>query len=126
MAEKTVSGRLLALPGRNTRCLGWATAVLSWAGYRVDRANTAEEALRMLRNSPYDVLLLGYDSSPEDVRHAIEIFQHPGVHIPTLLFITDDEEFIPPPPTPVPLSFMDPNHSQEELFHMVEKLREFA
>ena len=126
MADSTVTGRLLALPGRNARCLGWATALLTWAGYRVDRAGSAEEALRMLRAAPYDVLLLGYDSSPEDVQTSAEMVADPEARVPTLMFMTDREEFVPPPQTHfVPTAFMETDFSQEELLHLVDKLRQF-
>ena len=126
MADSTASGRLLALPGHNARCLGWATALLTWAGYRVDRAGTAEEALRILRGARYDGLLLGYDSGPEDVQLSTEMVRDPDARIPTLMFMTDEEAFVPPPQTHfVPTAFMEPGFSQEELLHLVDKLRQF-
>jgi len=126
MADATASGRLLALPGRNARCLGWATALLTWAGYRVDRAGSGEEAVRMLQSALYDVLLLGYDSSPEDVLLSTVMVQNPDARIPTLMFMTDEEAFVPPPQTHfVPTAFMEPGFSQDELLHLVEKLRQF-
>lgn len=126
MAELTASGRLLALPGHNDQCLGWATALLAWAGYRVDRAESSEEAMRLIRIATYDLLLLGYDSSPEDVRLSTEMVQHPEARIPTLMFMTDEEAFVPPPQAHfVPTAFLEPDFSQDELLHLVEKLRQF-
>lgn len=126
MADSTNTGRLLALPGNNEKSLAWATALLTWAGYRVDRAGTADEALRMLRSAHYDVLLLGYDSSPEDVQLSTDVISEPDSRIPTLMFVTDDEEFVPPPQTHyVPTAFMEPKFSQEELLRLVEKLKQF-
>jgi DNA-binding NarL/FixJ family response regulator len=126
MADTMRQGRLLAVPGRNAESLGWASAILSWSGYRVDRASTAEEALQMLRSAPYDVLLLGYDSSPEDVLLSTELVQDPDVRVPTLMFITDDEEFIPPTQQHfVPTGYVEPQFTQEHLIHMVETLRQY-
>jgi DNA-binding NtrC family response regulator len=126
MADTTATGRLLALPGHTAHSLGWATALLTWAGYRVDRAESAEEAVRMLRIARYDVLLLGYDSSPEDVQLSTEMVRHPDARIPTLMFMNDQEAFVPPPQTSfVPTGFMEPGFSQDELLHLVEKLRQF-
>jgi hypothetical protein len=122
----SATGRLLALSSRKSAGLGWALATLAWSGYDVDRADTAETALRMLGSARYDLLLLAYDSSPEDVQLSIDVLQDPDARLPTLVLLTEEDEFITPPQTHfVPTAFLEPGFSQEELLRLVEQLKHY-
>jgi hypothetical protein len=126
MSTSSAKGRLLALPGEVEKSTGWACAVLSWAGYQVDRAEDAETALRMLRSGIYEVLVLGYSSSPADVQLSVDILQEPDARIATLVILLDEDEFVTPPQTHfVPTAFLEPGFSQAELVRSVEELRKF-
>jgi hypothetical protein len=122
--SSSTKGRILALPGELGKSIGWACAVLSWSGYHVERADDGETGLRMLQTGTYDVLLFGYSSSHEDVQLSVDILQDPETRLPTLVILSDEEEFITPPQTHfVPTAFLEPGFSQAELLRSVEELR---
>jgi PleD family two-component response regulator len=126
MASSSASGRILALCGTNTQGTGWATAVLSWSGYTVDRATDAETALRMLQSAQYDLILLSYSSSPDDIQRSVDLVQDPDARLPTLFLLDDTHDFISPPQTHfVPHAILEPGFSSGELLLLVEKLRQY-
>jgi hypothetical protein len=126
MSASSGKVRLLALPGEVEKSIGWACAVLSWAGYHVERADDVDAALRLIRTGGYEVLILGYSSSMEDVQLSVDLLQDPDTRIPTLVILVDEQEFVTPPQTHfVPTAFLEPGFSQAELVRSVEELRKF-
>ena len=119
-------GRVLSLAGQCGKSVGWASAILTWSGFQVDRAESAEGALRMLQTASYDLMMVGYNSGPEDIQLTIDLVQDPCTRLPTLFLLEEDEEFIAPPQTHfVPTDFLKSGFSQDDLLESIKELRQF-
>lgn len=69
-------------------------ALLQQAGYQVALARSAREALQMLRQQAYDLLVMDLDSSNMDVRRMVEVLQTVPHHLPVVALLSPQSHWV--------------------------------
>lgn len=116
----------LAIYGANPDSVRWAAIVLEWEGYEVERVNSGMEALEHALYRSYNLILLGYDNSRNSLETLLMLTQTPETRRPTLLFPRTPGRLANLPQTHlIPIAYLNPGFTAEELLEIVKKLEEF-
>ncbi len=118
--------RCLAIYGANPDSVWWAATILEWDGYEIERVDSGAEALERALRRNYDLILLGYDNSRNSLETLLMLTQTPETRRPILLFPRTPGRLANLPQTHlVPMAYLNPGFTAEELLEIVKKLEEF-